>query len=96
MIARRQEICAEQQFGLNRLYDLVDEGAYADLRKLHRELDEAVAACYGWPTAIAQDKDEIGRRLFALNVEIARGRGYDPFAWRAGEASAEQLGFPAV
>ncbi|MFF4879117.1 type IIL restriction-modification enzyme MmeI [Micromonospora sp. NPDC000668] len=96
VIARRQEICAEQQFGLTRLYDLVDEGAYADLRKLHRELDEAVAACYGWPTAIAQDKDEIGRRLFALNVEIARGRGYDPFAWQAGDASAEQLGFPAV
>ncbi|NBE81926.1 type IIL restriction-modification enzyme MmeI [Micromonospora rubida] len=88
VIARQQDICAEQQFGLTRLYDLVDEGAYADLRKLHEELDEAVAACYGWPTAIAQDKDEIGRRLFALNVEIARGKSYDPFAFTRRDAES--------
>ncbi|SCE65172.1 hypothetical protein GA0070558_101334 [Micromonospora haikouensis] len=95
MISRRQEICAEQQFGLTRLYNLVDEGAYADLRKLHRELDEAVAACYGWPKSIAQDKHEIARRLFALNAEIAAGqRAYDPFAGRDGRSVAQQLGLP--
>ncbi|MET7947697.1 DNA methyltransferase [Micromonospora sp. NPDC005324] len=94
-IARRQEICAEQQFGLTKLYNLVDEGAYADLRKLHRELDEAVAACYGWPKGIAQDKHEIAQRLLALNAEIAAGqRPYDPFAARDGKAVAQQLGLP--
>ncbi|TNH25095.1 class I SAM-dependent DNA methyltransferase [Micromonospora orduensis] len=95
MIARRQEICAEQQFGLTRLYNLADEGAYTDLSKLHRELDEAVAACYGWPKAMAQDKDEIAQRLLSLNAEIAVGqRSYDPFAARDGKAVAQQLGLP--
>ncbi len=81
VIARRQEICAKEGFGLTRLYNLVDEGAYTDLAKLHRELDEAVAATYGWPKSIAQDGDEIVRRLLALNREIAAGeRDYAPFA----------------
>jgi hypothetical protein len=47
VIAGRQEICAAGRSGLTRLHNLVDEGAYTDLRALHRELDEAVAACYG-------------------------------------------------
>jgi hypothetical protein len=80
VIARRQEICVEENTGLTRLYNLIDEGAYADLKKLHRELDEAVAECYGWPKSVAQDGDEIVRRLLKLNREIAEGeRPYDPF-----------------
>ncbi|GIJ22166.1 class I SAM-dependent DNA methyltransferase [Micromonospora lutea] len=97
VIARRQEICAAEQFGLTRLYNLVDEGAYADLKDLHRELDEAVAACYGWPRSIAQDKNEITGRLLTLNAEIAAGqRPYDPFGGRDGRAVAQQLGLPVA
>jgi type II restriction/modification system DNA methylase subunit YeeA len=33
----------------------------------HRELDEAVAAAYGWPVDLV--KDELLRRLLALNQE---------------------------
>jgi hypothetical protein len=89
VIARRQEICAAEDFGLTRLYNLVDEGAYADLKALHRNLDEAVAACYGWPKSIAQDGDEIVRRLLKLNQEIASGkRPYDPLGTnRNGQAT---------
>jgi hypothetical protein len=80
LIARRQEICVAEGLGLTRLYNLVDEGAYADLKALHRELDEAVAACYGWPRSVAQDDDEIVRRLLKLNQEIVSGdRPYAPF-----------------
>jgi hypothetical protein len=80
VIARRQQICAGNNFGLTTLYNLIDEGAYTDLKTLHRELDEAVAAAYGWPKAIAQDGDEIVQRLLTLNREIADGtRKYDPF-----------------
>lgn len=80
VIARRQEICVENQFGLTALYNLVDDGAYTDLKQLHRELDEAVAAAYGWPRAVAQDADEIVRRLLAVNRAITAGeREYDPF-----------------
>jgi hypothetical protein len=92
VIARRQEICAAEDFGLTKLYNLVDDGAYADLAALHRELDEAVAACYGWPKKVAQDGDEIVRRLLALNREIAAGeRPYDPFGTGAGTTAPTPL-----
>ncbi|WP_299169388.1 DNA methyltransferase [uncultured Arthrobacter sp.] len=80
IIARRQAICAAENFGLTKLYNLVDDGAYADLKKLHRQLDEAVAACYGWPKSVAQDSKAIVRRLTALNRQITEGsRPYAPF-----------------
>jgi hypothetical protein len=80
IVARRQEICLERQIGLTKLYNEVDDGAYADLAKLHRKLDEAVCAAYGWPRSIAGDADETNVRLLALNQEIAAGRRpYDPF-----------------
>jgi len=80
VVARRQEICLERQIGLTKLYNEVDDGAYADLAALHRKLDEAVCAAYGWPRSIAVDPDETNARLLALNQEIAAGkRPYDPF-----------------
>jgi hypothetical protein len=85
IVARRQEICLERQIGLTRLYNEVDDGAYADLAALQRKLDEAVCAAYGWPRSIAGDPDDTNTRLLALNQEIAAGkRPYDPF--RAGAA----------
>ncbi|BCT78277.1 DNA modification methyltransferase [Sinomonas cyclohexanicum] len=81
VVGRRQEICLREGFGLTKLYNLVDDGAYADLKKLHRQLDEAVAECYGWPRSAAQDSDEIARRLTQLNREISEGtRTYAPFS----------------
>ncbi len=92
MIARRQEICVAENFGLTRLYNLVDEGGYQDLKALHRELDEAVAAAYGWPKTVAQDADEIVRRLLALNRGIAAGdRAYAPFGSAPEIAVAQSL-----
>jgi hypothetical protein len=80
VITRRQQICAENSIGLTELYNLVDEGAYTDLKSMHRQLDVAVASAYGWPKAVAQDSDEIVRRLLGLNREIAVGtRKYEPF-----------------
>ena len=80
VIRRRQEICADQDIGLTTLYNQVDEGAWADLRDLHRRLDEAVAAAYGWPAAVAVDIDQAMRRLMELNAAIHAGRiPYDPF-----------------
>jgi type II restriction/modification system DNA methylase subunit YeeA len=43
------------------------------LENAHRELDEAVAAAYGWPADIPED--EVLSRLLALNLErAAQGR----------------------
>lgn len=80
LLARRSEICATEQIGLTKLYNAVDEGAWADLKASHRDLDEAVAACYGWPAAIAQDDRELVQRLTELNRAISQGeRTYSPF-----------------
>lgn len=82
LLTRRTEICSSEQIGLTKLYNAMDDGAWADLKALHRDLDVAVAACYGWPAAVAQDDDELVRRLTALNREISEGsRPYAPFAY---------------
>ena len=77
----RTGICAKRMLGLTDLYNEVEEGAYRDLVSWQRELDEAVAVCYGWPKRVAQDDGALVRRLLKLNAEIAAGdRPYDPFA----------------
>jgi hypothetical protein len=80
VIARRSRICRERQVGLTALYNEVDEGAYSDLRELHEQLDEAVAAAYGWPVSAAHDPQDSNRRLLELNRAIAAGEvEYHPF-----------------
>lgn len=80
LMARRSNICQGEQIGLTTLYNAMDDGAWADLKSLHKTLDESVAECYGWPKSLAQDDAEIVRRLTALNKEITEGgRAYDPF-----------------
>jgi hypothetical protein len=80
IIAHFDAALREEEFGLTRLYNLVDDGAYTDLKALHRELDVAVAAAYGWPASIAQDADAIVTRLLDRNRAITTGRhSYDPF-----------------
>ncbi|GAA3761777.1 hypothetical protein HDA32_005750 [Spinactinospora alkalitolerans] len=92
IIARRQQICETEQIGLTALYNQVDEGAYADLKKLHLELDKAVAAAYGWSASVAQDHDELVARLLKLNQEIAEGkRSYSPFPEKTGEGALQPM-----
>ena len=58
----------------------MDDGGFADLKKLHRDLDVAVASAYGWPASVAQEPDELVLRLTELNRQIASGeREYHPF-----------------
>jgi hypothetical protein len=73
LYARRSEICLERNIGLTKLYNQMEDGAWAELRELHRELDEAVAAAYGWPASVAHDSGESNRRLLELNQAIAAG-----------------------
>jgi hypothetical protein len=43
------------------------------LDDLHRALDAAVAAAYGWPVDLSDD--EVLGRLLALNLERSSGQG---------------------
>jgi len=80
LYARRTALCAEHQIGLTKLYNLMDEGAFTDLKSLHLELDRAVVAAYGWPESVAQDGTELVRLLTERNQEIVEGRRpYAPF-----------------
>ena len=80
LYARRSELCLEHNMGLTALYNLMDDGGFRDLAGLHRELDVAVAAAYGWPASVAQEPAELVRRLTDLNRQIVqRERAYDPF-----------------
>ncbi len=80
LYARRSALCLEHNIGLTKLYNLMDDGAFTDLRELHRQLDVAVVAAYGWPASVAQDGDELVRRLTELNRRIATGEiQYNPF-----------------
>ncbi len=80
LLARRATICAERAIGLTVLYNRLDEGAFEDLRALHRELDLAVIAAYGWEPEVLDDMRERNRRLFALNARIVAGDlPYQPF-----------------
>lgn len=46
------------------------------LDNAHRELDDAVAAAYGWPDYTpAMPDDEILKRLLAMNLERAAKQG---------------------
>jgi hypothetical protein len=80
LLDRRMTICVEHGIGLTRLYNDLDEGAYRPLHELHRQLDEAVAAAYGWPTSAAHDVAESNRLLLELNRAITAGEvEYEPF-----------------
>ncbi len=81
LIGRRQAICVERGIGLTELYNQVDDGAWRDLRDLHRELDAAVLRAYEWPPSIADDPLELKTRLAALHGQIVAGDlTYDPFS----------------
>lgn len=80
IVARRSEICLQSEIGLTQLYNAVDDGAHADLRDMHVQLDEAVAAAYGWPASAAHDPEESNRLLLELNRAISAGEiDYKPF-----------------
>ncbi|MGD9510049.1 MAG: class I SAM-dependent DNA methyltransferase, partial [Geminicoccaceae bacterium] len=66
-LSPRDEACAKElrKRTLTNLYN--QRPTWLD--NLHRELDAAVAAAYGWPTNLSDD--EILKRLFDLNQERA-------------------------
>jgi hypothetical protein len=76
----RRAICLDREFGLTELYNQVDEGAFADVKHLHADLDVAVGRTYGWPAKARSDLDESNQNLLKLNLAIAAEEvRYSPF-----------------
>ncbi len=70
--------------------DVHDAGQVSVLRRLHDELDAAVAAAYGWPPDLAAD--EIVARVVALNLlrQAEEAGGMTRWLRPAFQATAEQ------
>ncbi|MGH2714417.1 MAG: type IIL restriction-modification enzyme MmeI, partial [Thermoleophilaceae bacterium] len=80
LIAFRSRLSTEHAIGLTTLYNRTDEGAFQQLRSLHRDLDMAVVDAYGWEAAMLDDMRERNGRLYELNGRIVAGDlPYDPF-----------------
>lgn len=73
LLALRSAYCTEHAIGLTALYNRLEEGAFEDLRSLHRDLDLAVIEAYGWKTDILDDARERNRRLYEFNRQIVAG-----------------------
>lgn len=71
VLDRRAEVCQAAGIGMTTLYNSLDEGAYADLRELHAELEAAVADAYGWPMGL--EAAERNARLLDLNRRMTTG-----------------------
>jgi hypothetical protein len=75
----RSVLCAKHAIGLTVLYNRLDDGAFDELRSLHRKLDLAVIAAYGWEATLLADTSERNRRLYEFNRQIIAGEhpGYE-------------------
>ncbi len=77
LLAMRSTLCVEHAIGLTMLYNRLDDGAFDQLLSLHRKLDLAVIAAYGWQPALLADTSERNRRLYELNRQITAGEHSD-------------------
>ncbi len=77
----RDTYCTTKNVGLTKLYNLMDEGGVTDLADAHAQLDQAVAAAYGWKANMVNDDASVLDALYELNSKVARGETpYAPFA----------------
>ena len=65
--------------GLTKVYNLMDDGGFTDLRAAHRDLDLAVLASYGFDASLLDDRPALLDRLFDLNTVCAHSDSYRPF-----------------
>ncbi len=71
LYTRRAALCHDWQLGLTKIYNAMKAGELPELQQLHNELNDAVTACYGWPTDTWRDDGAVLRRLLALNNILA-------------------------
>jgi hypothetical protein len=79
IIPLRREACDAISAGLTKVYNLMDDGGFVELKAAHRELDLAVADAYGWNSTMLDDPVRLLEALFALNAQSAVDPRYAPF-----------------
>jgi hypothetical protein len=79
IVVLRQQACEQLGKGLTKVYNLMDDGGFVELKAAHRELDLAVADAYGWDAAMLDDPVRLLDALFDLNAKCAADPNYAPF-----------------
>ena len=84
IVVERRSACDTLGKGLTAVYNAVDQGAFVPLGQAHRDLDQAVLACYGLSATLLNDRSALVDALFDLNAAMAAVDSYDPFGTRSG------------
>jgi hypothetical protein len=79
IVELRKQACEQLGKGLTKVYNLMDDGGFVDLKAAHRELDLAVADSYGWDATLLDNPAELLAALFDLNAQCASDPNYAPF-----------------
>jgi hypothetical protein len=79
IVERRKLACEQLGKGLTKVYNLMDDGGFVELKAAHRELDLAVINAYGWDEPLLDDPKELLSKLFDLNAQCAKDSNYKPF-----------------
>lgn len=77
---QRNLACEHLGKGLTKVYNLMDDGGFVELKAAHRELDLAVADAYGWDATMLDDPVRLLDALFDLNAQCSSDPNYKPFA----------------
>jgi hypothetical protein len=79
IVELRRNACDSINAGLTKVYNLMDDGGFVELKAAHRELDFAVADAYGWDATLLDNPAELLAALFDLNAQCASDPNYAPF-----------------
>jgi hypothetical protein len=79
IVELRKQACEQLGKGLTKVYNLMDDGGFTELKAAHRELDLAVADAYGWDAKMLDDPVKLLDALFELNAKCATDSSYAPF-----------------
>ena len=94
IVEQRKLACEQLSKGLTKVYNLMDDGGFVELKAAHRELDLAVADAYGWDSIMLDDSARLLDALFDLNAQSAVDPNYAPFP-KTNIDSEESLDFDA-
>ncbi len=78
LFAKRRTTCEREEIGLTELYNLIDEGGYAEVAAADSALALEVAGAYGWPAEYARDSRAANAALLELHGQILSGERPNP------------------
>ena len=74
----RSATCKERCLGLTKIHNELEAGKLPTLRQAYDEMNDAVAACYGFPEGVWKNDKETLRLLLQLNQKIAEPMNLAP------------------